>query len=104
MKTFLCLFVALLMPVIARSQEIPGKTPPIAKPLPHIVLISMGGTIASRSPDRMSITNYGGKELPRVDPGLLQLAHVEYAQRDIEKHRGVPKVSEICIGKVAAIA
>jgi L-asparaginase type II len=66
MKTFL-LLAALLAPV-AHSQEIPGKTPEITAPRPHIVLISMGGTIASRATDRMNLTNYGGKGVPRVDP------------------------------------
>ncbi len=53
------------------AQEIPGSPPPItaeSSKLPHVVLISMGGTIASRAADRMNITNYGGKGVPRVDP------------------------------------
>jgi L-asparaginase type II len=33
-----------------------------------VVLMSMGGTIASRGSDRMNLTNYGGKDVPRVDP------------------------------------
>jgi len=65
---YVLLFAALLAPVFARSQEIPGKTPAIAPVLPHIVLLSMGGTIASRGADRMDLTNYGGKGVPRVDP------------------------------------
>ncbi|MDR3415300.1 MAG: asparaginase [Nevskia sp.] len=55
----------------AAAQEIPNSIPPDpAKPdhLPHVVLMSMGGTIASRAADRLNITNYGGKDVPRVDP------------------------------------
>jgi L-asparaginase type II len=36
--------------------------------LPNVVLMSMGGTIASRGDTRLNITNYGGKGVPRVDP------------------------------------
>jgi L-asparaginase len=56
------------------AQEIPAAGAPeiSAEPskLPHVVLLSMGGTIASRAPnaDRLNITNYGGKGVPRVDP------------------------------------
>ncbi|QHN02566.1 asparaginase [Granulicella sp. WH15] len=53
------------------AQEIPNNLPPITKDqshLPHVVLMSMGGTIASRASDRLNITNYGGKGIPRVDP------------------------------------
>jgi L-asparaginase len=53
------------------GQEIPKQVPPLIEDksaLPHVVLISMGGTIASRAADRMNITNYGGKGVPRVDP------------------------------------
>jgi L-asparaginase type II len=57
----------------ADAQEIPAAgMPAIVKDqraLPHIVLMSMGGTIASRASDRLNITNYGGKGVPRVDPG-----------------------------------
>src|SRR5690242_3716122 len=51
----------------AQGQEIPRNVPPIPK-MPHVVLISMGGTIASRGSDRLNLTNYGGKDVPRVDP------------------------------------
>jgi L-asparaginase len=56
------------------AQEIPAAGAPeiSAEPskLPHVVLLSMGGTIASRAPntDRLNITHYGGKGVPRVDP------------------------------------
>jgi L-asparaginase len=71
MKAYLA-FVALVsfVPIVS-AQEIPKNAPPLVKDnskLPHLVLISMGGTIASRANDRMNITNYGGKGVPRVDP------------------------------------
>ena len=54
------------------AQEIPTVgAPEIVKDqykLPHVVLMSMGGTIASRATERLNITNYGGKDVPRVDP------------------------------------
>jgi L-asparaginase type II len=50
------------------AQEIPPIAPPGLN-LPHVVLMSMGGTIASQAPgDRLNITNYGGPGVPRVDP------------------------------------
>lgn len=65
-------FAVLALAFSAAAQEIPVSVPPeAAKPgkLPHVVLLSMGGTIASRAADRLNITNYGGKGVPRVDPG-----------------------------------
>jgi L-asparaginase type II len=64
------------------AQEIPSVLPPGVK-VPHVVLMSMGGTIASKATDRMNINNYGGKGL-RVEPNewtdalpeLVQVAHV----------------------------
>jgi L-asparaginase len=54
------------------SQEIPTYAPPPEMPdpstLPTVVLMSMGGTIASRGGDRLNITAYGGKDYPRVNP------------------------------------
>jgi L-asparaginase type II len=50
----------------AGAQEIPSLAPPGLN-LPHVVLISMGGTIASRGDVRMNLTNYGGRGL-RVNP------------------------------------
>lgn len=68
-------FAALLLTICtaAYAQEIPIYAPPPPKPadtaeLPTVVLMSMGGTIASRGKPRLNITNYGGKENPRVDP------------------------------------
>ena len=57
----------------ANPAEIPTYAPPPAMPanaasLPRIVLMSMGGTIASRGAPRTNITNYGGGVLPRVEP------------------------------------
>ena len=59
--------------VPAFAQEIPKYAPPPAMPasstkLPTVVLMSMGGTIASRADNRLNITNYGGPGVPRVDP------------------------------------
>lgn len=57
---------------VSVAQEIPKVgLPPITtdqSKLPHVVLMSMGGTIASRAADRLNITNYGGTGVPRVDP------------------------------------
>jgi len=55
------------------AQEIPAYAPPPAMPanavnLPRIVLMSMGGTIASRGTPRTNITAYGGKGSIRVEP------------------------------------
>ena len=55
------------------AQEIPIYAPPPAIPaaevkLPTIVLMSMGGTIASRGDTRLNVNNYGGKDYPRVNP------------------------------------
>lgn len=57
----------------AFAQEIPRHAPPPAMPadvskLPTIVLMSYGGTIASRGTPRLNVTNYGGKDNKRVDP------------------------------------
>jgi L-asparaginase len=54
------------------AQEIPTYAPAPAAPadpssLPHVVLMSMGGTIASKGDTRLNITNYGGKGF-RVEP------------------------------------
>lgn len=63
--------LAFSLPIFA--QEVPSYAPPPAMPeagtkLPTVVLMSMGGTIASRGGDRLNITNYGGKDYPRVNP------------------------------------
>lgn len=60
---------ALSAPVLAplAAQEIPKIAPP-GLALPRIVLLSMGGTIASQASERLNVTNYGGPGVPRVDP------------------------------------
>src|SRR2546425_347424 len=67
MKTLLVLSALAGISLVLIGQEIPKNVPPITK-TPHVVLMSMGGTIASRASTRMNITNYGGKGVPRVDP------------------------------------
>jgi L-asparaginase type II len=65
-----------LSPAVLFAQEIPAANkPPIMTSeaqaqahLPHIVILSMGGTIASRATDRMNLTHYGGKDIPPVTP------------------------------------
>jgi L-asparaginase len=56
----------------ANAQEIPKVGMPAIvtdqSKLPHVVLLSMGGTIASRASERLNITAYGGPGVPRVDP------------------------------------
>lgn len=59
---------ALILPCPLGAQEIPPAGLPPGLKLPHVVLLSMGGTIASRGDVRLNITNYGGPNMPRVDP------------------------------------
>lgn len=66
-----CVFTACLA-TQAIAQEIPtyAPMPPIPadeSKLPTVVLMSMGGTIASRGGERLNITNYG-RGYPRVNP------------------------------------
>jgi L-asparaginase type II len=71
MKLFTAFIAGGMLIASVVAQEIPKEVPPLIQDnskLPHVVLISMGGTIASRASDRMNITNYGGKGVPRVDP------------------------------------
>src|SRR5258708_23257225 len=77
MKSSCALFAGLLtlnvisFPAPVVAQEIPPNPPAIPadnSKLPHVVLMSMGGTIASRGDTRLNITNYGGKGVPRVEP------------------------------------
>ncbi|MFT4046290.1 MAG: asparaginase [Solimonas sp.] len=56
-----------------QAQEIPKYAPAPPSPahdvvLPTVVLMSYGGTIASRGSPRLNITNYGGKENKGVEP------------------------------------
>jgi len=57
----------------AFAAEIPTYAPPPAMPanadkLPRVVIVSMGGTIASRGTPRSNITAYGGAGSIRVEP------------------------------------
>jgi L-asparaginase type II len=79
------LLTLLLGVATSQAQEIPTDGAPEMvqdqSKLPHVVLMSMGGTIASRATDRLNITNYGGKDVPRVDPAdwihdLPELANI----------------------------
>jgi L-asparaginase type II len=67
------LAIATALPSIAPlgAQEIPKYAPPPSMPadvskLPTVVIMSMGGTIASRGKPRLNVTNYGGEK--RVEP------------------------------------
>jgi L-asparaginase len=66
------LMLAVFVASASIAQEIPKYAAMPAIPadtskLPNVVLMSMGGTIASRGGDRLNITNYG-RGFPRVDP------------------------------------
>eukprot|EP01035_Chromulina_nebulosa_P067655 gene67655-92666_t len=66
-------FCAIVVAATTIAQEIPTYAPPPPAPadpskLPTVVLMSMGGTIASRGTPRLNVANYGGKGVPRVDP------------------------------------
>jgi L-asparaginase len=68
MKSLFCFLLSVAACAALHAQEIPPLAPPGIN-LPHVVLLSMGGTIASQAvDDRLNITNYGGKGVPRVDP------------------------------------
>lgn len=67
MKSLSLLLLSVAVGAGLRAQEIPNLPPP-GLTMPHVVLLSMGGTIASQATDRMNLTNYGGKGVPRVDP------------------------------------
>jgi L-asparaginase len=79
------LVAAFCMTSGVQAQEIPKVGMPSIttdqSKLPHVVLMSMGGTIASRATERLNIANYGGPGVPRVDPedwvhDLPELANV----------------------------
>jgi L-asparaginase len=68
-----CLFALGALVTRVPAQEIPAAGAPsisASARLPHVVLMSMGGTIASRAKndDRLNTTAYGGKDVPRVSP------------------------------------
>jgi len=73
-----CICISLVFVTALHAQEIPSVVPPGVK-VPHVVLMSMGGTIASKATDRMNINNYGGKGL-RVEPQEWVDALPELAQ------------------------
>jgi len=60
------LTLACCLSLTLHAQEIP-PLPPKELKLPHVVLMSMGGTIASKGDTRLNLTNYGGKGM-RVEP------------------------------------
>jgi len=64
---FFCFLSLAILSGSTMAQEIPAAYAPKALTLPHVVLISMGGTIASRGDVRLNVSNYGGKGM-RVDP------------------------------------
>jgi L-asparaginase len=81
------LVLSACLPAIA--QEIPTYAPQPAMPgtdvkLPNIVLMSMGGTIASSADTRMNISNYGGKDY-RVNP--------EAWVKDLPEIKGVANIT-----------
>lgn len=70
-KTALAASILLGISGLSYGQEIPKNVPRLNRTnarLPHVVLMSMGGTIASRGSDRLNLTNYGGRSMPRVNP------------------------------------
>ena len=90
MRAVYIISAILMLTSAAPAQEIPKNVPPITKDsshLPHVILMSMGGTIASRAAERLNITNYGGKGIPRVDPedwvrDLPELANIARVTTD----------------------
>ena len=67
------------------AQEIPDRLPPgLESPpadLPHVRLISLGGTISGTAKERLNVTNYGAPRLAPEDwvaalPELALIAHV----------------------------
>jgi L-asparaginase len=57
----------LAAPALLPAQEIPPAYAHPSLKLPHVVIVSMGGTIDSRGDTRLNIANYGGKGM-RVGP------------------------------------
>lgn len=59
---------ALVAP-LAPAAEIPDRLPPgldsLPANLPHVVLVSLGGTISGTAKERLNVTNYGA---PRLNP------------------------------------
>lgn len=72
-RPYWCAALVLMFCTASFAQEIPTYAPPPPMPaetveLPTVVLMSMGGTIASRGQPRLNITNYGGGDNKPVDP------------------------------------
>ncbi len=67
MKSLSLLLLSVAASFGLSAQEIPNLPPP-GLTMPHVVLISMGGAIASQAKDRMNITDFGGQAASRVDP------------------------------------
>src|SRR5262245_27975037 len=63
--------VAALLPLTGATAEIPDKLPPgLDTPrtdLPHVRLISLGGTISGTAKERLNVTNYGAPRLAPAD-------------------------------------
>jgi L-asparaginase len=74
---------SLLLSGAVATVTVAAEVPPILPPglaLPHVVLMSMGGTIASKADERLNLNNYGGPG-NRVNPedwvgALPELAQV----------------------------
>jgi L-asparaginase len=111
MKKILALLTVMLplaSALSAQAQEIPtAGMPPIVKDqskLPHVVIVSMGGTIASRAKDRMNLTHYG--DGPPVDPKdwLHDLPELQnFARVTTEDLRGDQKKGDN-FGDIARVA
>lgn len=80
-------FSALAFFSAIHAQEIPPNPPAMpadTSKLPTVVLMSMGGTIASRGDTRLNVSNYGGKGVPRVDP--------EHWLHDLPELKGIANI------------
>jgi L-asparaginase type II len=84
----------ILAATVSDAQEIPTYAPPPmpedGAALPTVVLMSMGGTIASRGTPRLNITNYGGDDNIRVEPedwyaDLPELAGIAHIRLDDQR-------------------
>jgi len=104
------LIAASLLAAPAWCQEIPSNPPPIpggTSKLPHVVIVSMGGTIASRGTPRTNITHYGGKGSRPVDPqdwvhDLPELATIARVTTDDE--RAVPPAGQETFAEARKVA
>ena len=85
---------------LAAAQEIPDRLPPgLDSPpadLPHVRLISLGGTISGTAKERLNITNYGAPRLAPDDwvaalPELALVAKVTPEDCASPKARTAPR-------------